>query len=513
MTINQPLPAKNENKMKNKLLFLWTTVFFINNFSGQELKELFSTLYEKKIFNGSAVASKSGEAVFSNQYGFSNMEQKEKMDEMSQFPIASITKTFTSTAVLQLQQKGKLKMEDPVQKYLPDFPYSNVSIRHLLNNTSGLAQEYHLFDTVIEENPEKLISNQDIIPTFLRFKTPLSFLPGSKWEYNNINFCIAAMIIEKVSGMSYTRYLDENIFKPAKMKNSLVPVNRKIKSQNQVERYTYPNLYSTRLVNVNTLKDPFLIQEKSNFYGNGGIVSTASDLKKYENALFTHQIIGKKELQEALTPTTLNDGKKVTFMIDGKEVSYGLGWAMYTDETDGKIVFHDGSINGLTSILLHNITKNQTVILLSNTGNAPVFAISKAVLNIMNHKPSAIPMQNLSRIYGSLLDNENKEKADQLIQEYLKNPHSYEASESDFNRLGYQFLRLQHCDHALKTFHSATLLFPMSWNVYDSYGEALLQCGKKEDGVTMYQKSIELNPENTNAKEMLLKIGNLSIKK
>ncbi|UHO39649.1 class A beta-lactamase-related serine hydrolase [Chryseobacterium capnotolerans] len=492
--------------MRNKYLFVWITIFFINILSGQGLKELFSTLYEKKIFNGSVVISRPGDAIFSNRYGFSNMEKKEKMSDTSQFPIASITKTFTSTAVLQLQQKGKLRIEDPVQKYLPDFPYSNISIKQLLSNTSGLAQEYHLFDTVIKENPEKIISNQDIIPVLLRFKIPLSFLPGSKWEYNNVNFCIAAMIIEKVSGMSYGRYLDENIFKPAKMKDSLVPVNRKIKSQNQVELYTYPNLYSTHLVNVNTLKDPFLIQEKSNFYGNGGILSTASDLKKYQNALFTHQIVGKKELQEALTPTTLSDGKKVTFMIDGKEASYGLGWAMYTDETDGKIVFHDGLINGLTSILLHNMAKSQTVILLSNSGNTPVFAISNTVLNIMNNKPHTVPEQNFSRTYGSLLESGNNEKADQLIQEYLKNPRSSEASERDFNKLGYQFLRLPQCDHALKTFHSATLLFPMSSNVYDSYGEALLQCGKKEDAVTMYQKSIALNPDNNNAKEMLLKI-------
>lgn len=493
--------------MENRLFLLLITAFLTNFVCGQELNNFFSTLSDKNLFNGSVVISKSEKTIFSAHYGFTNIEKKEKITDQSQFPIASITKTFTSTAILQLQQTGKLNINEPVQKYLTNFPYPNITIRHLLNNTSGLAQEYTLFDTIIKEQPEKIISNQDIIPVFIRFKIPLSFPSGSKWEYNNVNFCLAGLIVEKVSGISYAKYLEKNIFKPAKMENSFVPVDRKIKSPNQVELYTYPNFYSTELVNTKTLKEPFLISEKSNFYGNGGIVSTALDLEKYGKALFSNKILGKKELDEALTATKLNDGKTVSYTIDGKDISYGLGWGMYTDESDGKIVFHDGLITGLTSILLHNMTKNQSVILLSNSASS-IFPISNAVLNLINDKPYTIPVQNFSRIYGSLIENGNREKASELIQEYLKNPNSYETSERDFNRLGYQFLRLQKCDNALEVFNSATLIFPKSWNVFDSYGEALDQCGKKEEGLKMYQKSVELNPENENGKQMLLKIEN-----
>jgi CubicO group peptidase (beta-lactamase class C family) len=493
-----------------KAIVILLTIFLTISIPGQELNTFFSALYKNNIFNGSVVVSESGKQIFSDKYGFSNIEKKEKFSDQSQFPIASVTKTFTSTAILQLKEKGKLKIDDSVQKYLPDFPYPNISIKHLLSNTSGLVDYYHLFDIIIQERPEKVISNQDIIPTFIRFKTPLAFVPGSKWEYNNVNFCIAAMIIEKVSGMSYAMYMEKNIFGPAKMKNSFVPNDRKIKKINQVELYTYPNLYSTDLVNVNTVKDPFPIAAKSDFYGNGGLVSTALDLEKYQKALFSHQILGKKELEEALTPTILNDGKKVTYTIDGKEVSYGLGWFMYTDESNGKIVFHDGSIHGLTSILAHNINKNQSVILLSNVGNSPVFSTVNAVLQLIDHRPYTIPARNISRIYGSLLENGNREKANLLIKEYLKNPAGYEATEKDFNRLGYQFLRNGKSENSLQTFSSATLLFPKSWNVYDSYGEALFQCGKKEDAVKMYRKSLELNPENKNGKEMISKIEGLS---
>ncbi|KFF10084.1 tetratricopeptide repeat protein [Flavobacterium hydatis] len=90
-----------------------------------------------------------------------------------------------------------------------------------------------------------------------------------------------------------------------------------------------------------------------------------------------------------------------------------------------------------------------------------------------------------------------------MIDEYLKNPKSFEANERDFNRLGYEFLRQQKKENALQTFKTASLLFPESWNIHDSYGEALLQCGKKVEAIKMYQKSVELNPNNENGKKVL----------
>lgn len=488
--------------MNRQFFFIFIASILASTASGQEINDFFTTLDKKNLFNGSALISKSGENIFSNFYGFSNIEKKEKINEKSQFPIASVSKTFTATAILQLKQKGKLKLDDPVQKYLQDFPYSNVSIRHLLSNTSGLSEYYHLFDNIIKEQPEKVISNGDIVPTLIQNKTPLSFSPGDKWEYNNLNFCLAALIVEKISGITFREYLEKNIFKPAKMMDSFLPENRRLKKPNQVELYSYPNFYSTSLVNITNLKDPFLISEKSNFYGNGGIVSTALDLQKYQNALFKYQLLDKKELEEALTPAKLNDGKIASYRFEEKEIAYGLGWEMYTDESNGKIVFHDGSITGLTSILMHNIDKNQTVILLSNNA-APMFTLSNAISQLINNKPYVIPVQNLSRVYGSLLENGSKEKANQLMEEYLKNTKSYNASERDFNSLGYQFLRLQKNENSLQTFASAILIFPKSSNIYDSYGEALLQCGKKIEAIRMYQKSIELNPDNENGKKVL----------
>lgn len=487
--------------MKKQVFLYFSALLFTSIISGQELNHFFSTLAKNNLYNGSVLISKSDKNIFSNYYGYSNIEKKEKITDKSRFPIASVSKTFTSTAVLQLQQKGKLNIDDRVQKYLPDFPYPNVTIRHLLSNTSGLGQYYNLFTEVMKNQPDKLISNQDIIPEFINQKVPLSFSPGDKWEYNNVNFCLAALIVEKISGMAFREYLDKNIFKPANMKDSFLPKNRRVKEQNQTELYTYPNMYSMDLVNIENLEATFPVERRSNFYGNGGIVSTALDLGKYQKALFSYKLLDKKELEEALTPAKLNDGKTASYRFEEKEIAYGLGWQMYSNENE-KIVFHDGFITGLTSMLMHNITKNETVILLSNAAN-PVFVTANEIFKIMDNKPYKMPVQNLSRVYGNLLESGSKEKANQLIEEYLKNPNSYEATERDFNRLGYQFLRSQKSDNSLLTFASATLLFPNSSNIYDSYGEALLQVGKKEDAIKMYKKSVELDPANENGKKVL----------
>lgn len=488
--------------MKKQIVLYFTVLLFTSSISAQEIKDFFSTLAKKDLFNGSVLISKSGENVFSAFYGYSNIEKKEKINEKSQFTIASVSKTFTAVAILQLKQKGKLNIDDPVQKYLLDFPYPNVSIRHLLSHTSGVVPYYRLFDKAIKEKPEKIFSNEDIISALIENKAQLSFAPGDKWEYNNVNYCLAALIVEKIAGISFRDYLEKNIFEPAKMKDSFLPKNRRLKTPNQVELYTYPNLYSTNVVNVQTLNEAFLIDEKSNFYGPGGIVSTAQDLQKYQKALFSYKLLGKKELEEALTPAKLNHGTIASYRAYDKEIAYGLGWQTYTNDSNEKIVFHDGLNTGLTSILMYNITRNNTVIMLSNTGS-PVFVTANEALKIIENKPYKMPLQSLSRVYGSLLESGNKEKANQLIEEYLKKPDSYEASERDFNRLGYQFLRSQKTDNSLLTFASAALIFPNSSNVYDSYGEALLQSGKKEEAIKMYQKSVELNPDNENGKKVL----------
>jgi CubicO group peptidase (beta-lactamase class C family) len=486
--------------LQSNIIIAQTKVKEINNYVEQ--------LHSLNQFNGNYIVAENKNIICEKSLGFTDFNKQIPLNINSQFPIASISKTFTSTAILQLKQKGKLKLDDFAQKYLPEFPYPTVTIRHLLSNTSGLGQYYSLFDSIMIQFPDKVITNADIIPAFNQYKTPLSFNPGEKWEYNNVNFCIAALIVEKISELSYSSYLQQYIFKPAGMTNSIMPLDRKLPQKNQVERYTFPNLYSLSLENVKNVPEKFKIEGRSNFYGNGGIVSTIIDLFKYDQALYNGTFLGKQELDEAFTATKLNNGKMVTLQLDEKEVTYGLGWFMYTNEENGKIVFHDGSITGLTSILVRNISKKQTVILLENTGTNAVFPASNAILNILNNKPYKMPTENFARLYGSTLVDEGSKKSNIIFEKYLKNPEKYTLTEREMIRLGYELLRKNKKTEANQVFQTTTQLFPKSWNAFDSYGEALLSDGQNEAAIKAYQKSIEINPENENGIKILQKLLN-----
>ncbi|WP_191967834.1 serine hydrolase domain-containing protein [Rhizosphaericola mali] len=473
----------------------------------QQFDQYFSTSNHIKQFNGNALVAENKKVVYIKSIGFADFDTKKRLTENSQFPIASITKIFTSTAILQLKQKGRLRLDDPVKTYLPDFPYTEITIRQLLSNTSGLAQYYNLFDTIMFQFPEKIITNRDIIPTFIQYKTPLQFTPGEKWDYNNVNFCIAALIIEKITELSYQDYIKQNIFEPSNMKNSVVPINRKILQKNQVELYSFPNRYSTTLKNVKTIPENFRIDGRSNFYGNGGIVSTSEDLYKFVQALFSGKLIDKEELNEAFTPAKLNNGNLAGYKLENTKINYGLGWEMYDDEKDGKIVFHDGSITGLTSILAFNITKKQTLILLENTGNTSMYTVSNTVFNILNGISFTPPAENFVRQYGNAIAQGQFERAEYLVSSYQKTPKNYSITESEMNKLGYQLLRHNKKDAAISVFRTTTKIFPESWNAFDSYAEALLANGQKTKAIKMYQKSLELNPNNENGKQILLKIN------
>jgi len=250
--------------LQNTIVFSQSTTKEINNY--------LENLHSINQFNGNYVVAKNEKVICEKSVGYGDYHKKIALRKNTQFPIASISKTFTATAILQLKQKSKLKLDDVVQKYLPTFPYANITIRHLLSNTSGLVDYYNIFDSVMVEFPNKLITNSDIIPAFNQYKIPLSFLPGERFQYNNVNFCIAALIVEKVSGLSFGEYLKQYIFRPAKMKNSLVPDNKNIMQTKQVECYSFPNLYSISLQNIRTISKNFKIEERNNFYGNGGCI-------------------------------------------------------------------------------------------------------------------------------------------------------------------------------------------------------------------------------------------------
>ena len=471
------------------------------------LSDLFSRLAQNQQFNGNILVAEDRRILFEKSFGYADLEHEELLNKQSSFPIASVSKTMTSTAVLQLKGNGKLKLNDPVITYLPEFPYATITVRQLLNQTSGLPNYFVIFNAEMTANPEKIYTNADILPVLKKANKPLSSEPGGNFEYNNLNYCLLALIVEKLSGISFQTYLKKNIFEPAGMKNTYLPtVNDQNKNKNRAELYQFRNGYTEKLENINDLPKSNL-DRQGKFVGQGQVISTVHDLFLYDQALYNGKLLKESDLEEAFVPARLNNGETVKYIIDDKEVSYGLGWEIYLDESQGKIVFHDGLIGGLVSILSRNLTKKQTVIAIDNTASHSAVIGGMNALNILNQQPLVENGKSLARTYGSVLVNQGSEAA-KLTLAKLKQDSNYSLRQGEMNSLGYELLRSNKTPEALEVFKLNVELFPDSWNVYDSYGEILLKIGRKEEAIKMYQKSVELNPKNENGKNVLKQLLN-----
>lgn len=483
------------------ILLSSTTVF--SQSKQAALEKYFSKLSKNQRFNGNVLVAENGKIIYQKSFGYANFENKRLNTKTSTFPIASITKTFTATAILQLQEKGKLKVTDFVTKYLPKFPYSKITIRHLLSHTSGLRPYDDFFDSLRLAHPDTVFTNADMLPRYAALKLPLLSQPGEIFHYDNINFIFLALIIEKVSGVSFKEFITNNIFKPADMQNTFIPKFSFYHWTLQERKgmsvlYLYPHFYSDNLEKPDTISYITKYWQAYNINGEGEIISTTNDLLKYDQALYNGKLLNQESLNEAFTPVKLNNGQDNSFRS-------GLGWLVDADGAFGKTVRYMGGVLGLRSHLHRNITKQQTIIIIDNTQNEVdnVAADALRILNGQNVKPLG---KSIAKEYGILLVSKGTKVANSTLEKLKKDTVNNSLNENEFNSLGYEFMANNKIHEALETFILNTKLFPTSWNAYDSYGEALLQNGQKEEAIKMYKKSIELNPDNEGGKKILEEI-------
>ncbi|WP_158795511.1 serine hydrolase [Pedobacter sp. L105] len=490
--------------MKTKIcFFLWLFLSALNSVAQNKIESLnqyFKKLYEYQQFNGNVLIADHGKIIYEKSFGYADFPNKRLNNSNSSFPIASITKTITSTAILQLRDKGKLEINDLVIKYLPDFPYPTLTLKNLLSHTSGLPIYDDLFFSIISRHPDTVFTNKDLLPTLIGAKLPLSFQPGSDFQYNNVNFNILAIVIEKISGLSYNEYLQKNIFQPAGMSRSSLSEFFKRKDQDLSKLYSFKHTYSYELEEPDTTAE--FHGNKGilhfNFHGHGDAISTAADLLKYDQALQNDVLICKESMNLAFTPVKLTNGQ------DNIQ-KYGLGWIMKADTINEKIVRHDGGLPGLRSILVRNLTQHQTIILIDNTGNN-VIPLSNDVLKILNGINITQPTKSGARTYSTILLKSGIAEARNKLTMLKQNTLMYSFDENELNLIGYEFMANNQNDYALDVFKLNSELFPSSWNTFDSYGEILLKMGRKEEAIKMYQKSMLLNPANQNGKKVLEEI-------
>jgi CubicO group peptidase (beta-lactamase class C family) len=276
-------------------------------------------------------------------YGLADIESKAPVTPDTIFRIASVSKQFVATAVMMLVEEGKLKVEDPISRYLEGTPasWSGITIRHLLTHTSGIPD---FINEDIPVNPSHNGFDERVLRAVA--DRPLHFTPGDEWRYSNSNYHLLGMIIRKVTGLAYGDFLRERIFKPLGMTNTAVS-SRKGKVEGLATGYE---------LNDNRLRPGDYVAASVKSYAGGGLVSTVRDMAKWDAALYRDTLVKQATLKEMWTPVRLNDGSFKR---------YGYGWG--TVRMNGRlIVSHDGNFTGFSSTIYRAVDDRLTVIILDN---------------------------------------------------------------------------------------------------------------------------------------------------
>jgi CubicO group peptidase (beta-lactamase class C family) len=412
-------------------------------------------------------------------------------------------------------EKGRLHLDDPFKKYFPSFPYPDVRISHLLSHTSGLP-DLELYEEIVRKNPDTVITNRDIIPALILWKKPLNFKPGDQWQYCNTGYELLALLVEKLSGLSFSAYLDKYIFKPCGMYNSYVKGTCLLSPENPlpVTMHVLPAWYTNEYVSVEQVpRYRYTAWNLGATYGASNMITTTEDLLKFDRAFFNCKLIKRTSVDLALSPVQLNNGKifeedHMDTFLDGGKGSYGLGWRIFWLKGCGKAVGHGGFKFGLATFYLRTLGTNETVIAYDNTAGSEFGRVVTSSFKLMNGQMALKSERKISlaRLYGVTLKKQGADYAAIQLNLLKFDTAHYYLSEQELNWLGYDCLYGNFINHdlmALEVFKINTLLFPYSFNVYDSYAEALWRTGKNELAIAMYKKSLELNPQNEGGQQAL----------
>jgi len=293
--------------------------------------------YVPSKFMGTVLVAQDGKVLLDKAYGFANLEWQVPNTPTTKFRLGSITKQFTAASILLLEERGKLKIEDPVKKYMPDAPaaWDKITIFHVLTHTSGIPSLTSFPDFESHEaqamTPEKLVE-------WFRDK-PLEFEPGTKWNYSNSGYILLGYLIEKISGQSYSDFVQQNIFTPLGMKDSGYDSNSSIIAH-RAAGYT-PGKSGPVNAGFVHMSIPFSA---------GALYSTTEDLLRWEQGLFGGKVLSAASLAKMTTPFK-------------QDYAFGLG---VSTNNGHKMIAHDGGIQGFNTSLAYFPDDKLVVAVLAN---------------------------------------------------------------------------------------------------------------------------------------------------
>lgn len=367
----QPVRTVKDDKSDSLLLV------YDERKADRRIDEFMKKLHRTRGFNGNVLVAKKGKIIYQNSFGWADYLHRDSLKIGSVFELASVTKPMTATAVLMLVEEGKIRLDQEVRDFFPDFPYTGITVRMLLTHRSGMMNYVYFTDNIWKKNrrdERKGITNTDVMKLIAEHKPAPYTQPDRTFHYNNSNYMVLASIIEKVSGTTYATFMQERIFKPAGMKFTAVY------SKAQYDKIPVDVIGHDRTWRYSVVQN-FL----DGPVGDKGVYSTVQDLFLFDRALRKGRLLSK---------ATLDSAYKGHNKPERGHFNYGYGWRLF--EGDGhKVAYHTGWWHGFRHIYLRDLTSDVTIVLLSNLTNGSLLQLDEL------YRMVGMPVVRRSAYYGN----------------------------------------------------------------------------------------------------------------
>ncbi len=313
-----------------------------------QLDTFFRQLHLAHGFNGTVLVSQYGKVLYEGAFGYQNLHSKDTLNVRTPFQLASVSKQFTAVAIMQLHEKGLLDYTDSIQKFFPDFPYRQITVGSLLTHRSGLPNYMYAFEKIIRDKARPL-TNAETVDLFIRHKPHIYYLPDKKFNYSNTGYFLLAAIVEKLTGQRFKDYANEHIFKPAGMRDTFIadgtePARLAAAAIGYVGGRKY----------IRPVTDNMYLEGVT---GDKGVYSTVGDMFRWDQALYTDNLLQACTLEEAFTPK--HPDLKTHF-------NYGYGWRTHYAPGGEPLVFHAGWWHGFKTYVMRNRRDHSGIVILSN---------------------------------------------------------------------------------------------------------------------------------------------------
>jgi CubicO group peptidase (beta-lactamase class C family) len=323
-----------------------------------EMDSLFRDYNQPGSPGASVMVVRRGKIEFARGYGLADVEAGVPCSTNSNFRLASVTKQFTAMAVMMLYDAKKLKLEETLTDFFPEFPSygKGIAVRHLLTHTSGLID----YEDVIPPGTMIPVLDQDVLRLLIT-QDKTYFPPGSQFRYSNSAYSLLSLIVQVRSSMPFAQFLKRRIFEPLKMENTLVYEQGISVVPNRVFGYSLEG----------TAFKPTDQSLTSSVLGDGGVYSSVAELYKWDQALYTHQLVSAKTQQLIFTPGP---------PTENPETGYGFGW--YIGYYRGaRQIWHSGNTRGFTTRITRFPEQQFTVIILANRSDAQLAKLSQRIID------------------------------------------------------------------------------------------------------------------------------------